>query len=190
MSKSSLTLEAVSPLFGYAHDFGTVQVKELVGKALVSIAKPLGIKTGLRTAIKKNLGVEWPEIGSSNTSKKGYQLLGMQSDMIFAFFDHPGGLADTILKTSLKENAYCTDQSDAWVMIKVSGAGVYAALERICPLNLSGKAFEIGTVARTNMEHLGVIILKETENSFILMGATSSADDLLHAITVSVKHTQ
>lgn len=190
MSKSTLKLEAVSPLNGYYHDFGNVVVEEIVGKALVSIAEPQGIKTKLRTAIKKSLGAEWPEIGKSVISKKGYQLLGIQSDMVFALFDHPGGIADTSIKAMLKDNAYCTDQSDAWVSIKVSGEGIYTALERICPLNLAPEAFEIGFVARTSMEHLGVVILKDDKDSFVLMGATSSADDLLHAITVSVINTQ
>ena len=190
MSKSSLKLEAVSPLSGYSQDFETVHVEELTNKALVSIAEPLGIKTKLRTAIKKSLGATWPEIGTSTNFKKGYHLLGIQSDMIFAFFDHPGDLADTAIKAALKDDAYCTDQSDAWVMIRVSGEGVYAALERICPVNLSKEAFVVGAVQRTSMEHLGVVILKDAEDSFVLMGATSSADDLLHAITVSISNTQ
>lgn len=190
MSNSSLILEASTPLGGYSHDFGSVKVEEVIGKAMVSIAEPLGIKTKLKTAIKRSLGAEWPTIGGSTSSSKGYQLLGLQSDMIFAFFDHPGGLADKPVKSLLKENAYCTDQSDAWVMVQMSGEGVYAALERICPLNLAPEVFEVGSVARTYMEHLGVVIFKADENTFVLMGATSSADDLLHAITVSVINTQ
>lgn len=190
MPNSSLNLEASSPLSGYSHDFGSVQVEEVTGKALVSIAEPLGIKTKLKTAIKKSLGAEWPVIGSSTSSSSGYQLMGVQSDMIFAFFDHPSGLADKSIKSLLKENAYCTDQSDAWVMIQISGEGVYAALERICPLNLAPAIFKVGSVARTSMEHLGVVVFKIDENTFVLMGATSSADDLLHAVTVSVSNTQ
>lgn len=190
MSNSSLTLEATSPLDGYSHDFGDVLVQELTGKALVSIAEPLDIKTKLRTAIKKSFGAEWPEIGESTKTKNGDCLLGLQSDMAFAFFEHPGGLADVKLKAALKDNAYCTDQSDAWVMIKVSGVGIYAALERICPLDLSKSAFEVGSVARTSMEHLGVIIFKDVSDSFVLMGATSSAQDLLHAIVISIHNTQ
>ena len=189
MSNSSLKLEAIPPLAGYKQDFETVQVEELTNKALVSIAEPLNIKTKLRTALKKYTGAEWPQIGKSTQSKKGYQLFGIQSDMVFALFDHPGGLADAAIKHALKDTAYCTDQSDAWVMIKVSGEGVYSALERICPINISTPAFEIGSLARTQMEHLGVVIVKDEKDSFILMGASSSADDLLHAITTSVKNT-
>ena len=189
MPNSSLKLEAISPLAGYKQDFGTVQVEELTEKALVSIAEPLNTKTKLRTALKKHTGAEWPAIGKFTQSKKGYQLLGIQSDMVFVLFDHPGGLADTAIKGALKSNAYCTDQSDAWVMIKVSGKGVYSALERICPINISTSAFETGSLARTQMEHLGVVIMKDGEDSFTLMGASSSADDLLHAITTSVKNT-
>ena len=190
MPKSSLKLKAVSPLDGYSQDFGTVLIEELADKALVSIAEPLGPKTKFKAAIKKAFGAAWPEIGKSTVSKKGYRLMGVQSDMAFALFDHPGGLADTAIKASLKNAAYCTDQSDAWCMIKVSGEGIYAALERICPLDLSEQSFKPGAVARTSMEHLGVIVLKEDKDSFVLMGATSSASDLLHAVTVSVSNTQ
>ncbi len=189
MPNSSFKLEASSPLAGFSQDFGTVLVEELTNKALVSIAEPLGMKTKLQAEVKKHLGASWPEIGTTTNSPKAYHLLGLQTDMIFAFFDHPGGLADAAIKLMLKDNAYCTDQSDAWVIIKVSGEGIYAALERICPVNLSRDAFAVGSVQRTSMEHLGVIILKYAEDSFVLMGATSSAEDLLHAVTVSIKNT-
>jgi len=188
VSNSSFKLEAVSPLAGYKKDFGSVQVEEVTSKALVSIAEPLDAKTKLRSAIKKSLGAEWPAIGTS-TSGKNYQLLGIQNDMAFALFDHPGGLADAEIKLALKDNAFCTDQSDAWVLIKVSGKGIYSALERICPLDLSIGKFAVGAVARTSMEHLGVVVMKEAEDTIILMGASSSADDLLHAITLSVENT-
>lgn len=187
MSNSSLKLEATSPLGGYSKDFGSVQVEEVTAKALVSIAEPLGSKTKLHSVIKKNLGAEWPEIGTSTFSKNGYQFLGIQSDMAFALFDHPGGLADTEIITALKDNAYCTDQSDAWVMLAVKGIGVYAALERICPLDVSEKAFTVGSVARTQMEHLGVIIIKQENDGFLLISAASSADNFLHAVVTSVK---
>jgi len=187
---STLILEAASPLNGYNHDFGSVKVEEVTGKALVSIGQPLGLKMKLQTAIEKNLGADWPTIGRSTSSSMGYQFLGVQSDMIFAYFDHPGGLADKSILSLLEDNAFCTDQSDAWAMVQISGEGVYAALERICPLNIAPDVFEVGAVARTSMEHLGVIIFKTDENTFVLMGATSSADDLLHAVTVSVTNTQ
>lgn len=190
MADTFIELEASSPLNGYKQDFGTVSVEELAGKALVSIAKPLDIKTKLKTALKKTLGAEWPKVGKSTRSNKGYHLLGLQHDMIFALFDHPGGLADSHIKAGLKDNAYCTDQSDAWVVIQISGEGVYFALERICPINISSDAFDIGSVARTHMEHLGVMVIKQSKDTFLLVGASSSAEDLLHAIVVSVENTQ
>lgn len=184
-----MKLEATSPLDGYVKDFGAVQVEEVTTKAIVSIAEPLGMKTKLHTAIKKSLGAEWPEIGRSTLSSKGYQLLGIQSDMIFALFEHPSGLADADIKAALKDNAYCTDQSDAWVLLEIKGEGVYHALERICALDISDQSFPVGCVARTQMEHLGVVILKTAENAFLLISAASSADDFLHAVALSIENT-
>ena len=188
MADISLKLEARSPLNGYSKSFGNLRVEEVTGKALVSIAVPQGGNAKLATAIKKQLGAAWPEIGTTTTSPKGYQLLGIQADMVLAVFDHPGGLSDDVIRKGLGDKAYCTDQSDAWVMIRVAGEGVYEALERICPLDISERNFAIGQVARTQMEHLGAIIVKEDKNEFLLMSASSSADDFLHAITVSVEN--
>jgi sarcosine oxidase subunit gamma len=72
-------------------------------------------------------------------------------------------------------------------MLAIKGEGVYAALERICQLDVSEKTFPVGSVARTQMEHLGVIIIKQENDSFMLMSAASSAENFLHAVVTSVK---
>lgn len=85
---------------------------------------------------------------------------------------------------------YLNDQSDSWVMLRVAGAGVRRALERLCPLDLHPDAFAPGAVARTVMEHLAVIVLHEAEDTFVLLSPRSSAASFLHEIETSVRWTR
>ena len=70
----------------------------------------------------------------------------------------------------------------------MSGTGVRVALERICPLDLDDQAFPEGRVARTAMEHLSVIILRDGPDSFLLMSPRSSARSFRHAVELSVEN--
>jgi sarcosine oxidase subunit gamma len=73
-------------------------------------------------------------------------------------------------------------------MLRVSGPKSRIALERICPLDLHPSTFPQGRVARTLMEHLGVIILHEGPDTYLLLSARSSAGSFLHAVETSVRN--
>ena len=73
-----------------------------------------------------------------------------------------------------------------WVMLEISGPKSREALARLCTLDLHADTFAEGEVARTMMEHLGVIILRNAPDSFILLSARSSAKSFLHAVETSI----
>jgi len=114
--------------------------------------------------------------------------LGLQPQQWFVVFEHNQGAPLAKIKEKLGNAAYCTDQSDSWVSLSLSGPLARTALERICPIDLHANSFAVNTVARTTMEHLGVVITRTDEDEFLLMSAASSADSFLHAITTSVKN--
>lgn len=187
-----LTLTATSPLGGYSEDIGDLRLEEVTGKALVSAAVPLGKDAAFAKALVKAFEASRPATGSMTTGKKaGQRLLGLQPDQIFILFDEDSshvGRADAMARDALGDAAYVTDQSDSWAMLHLSGASVRMALERICPLDLSDTAFPDGKVARTVMEHLSVIILRDGPDSFLLMSPRSSAKSFLHAVEVSARN--
>ncbi len=181
------TLIAENPLRGFDRNHAGIVVAEISGFSLVSIASPLGGEDALRAAIHSWLGISWPQVGSSTFSRKDKtRLLGLQRDQIFAMFDHPGDHAVRVISNQLGEAGYYTDQTDSWVMLRVSGAKSRTALERICPIDLDPKAFSPGAVTRTVMEHHGAIILRDGQNSFVLLSARSSARSFLRAVERSV----
>ena len=113
----------------------------------------------------------------------------MQPDQVFILFapPHPDRAVETV-RAALGPAAYVTDQSDSWAMLRIAGAGIRAALERICPLDLDDEVFPQGRVARTAMEHLSAIILRDGEDSFLLMSPRSSARSFLHAVELSAEN--
>jgi len=183
-------LTAKSPLNGVAKEFDGVTMAEVTGKALVSVAIPMGGDKNLAAAISKAYKTNIPPVGMSTTSAdEKTQFLGLQSDQFFALFDadeHEDGV--THVADRLGSAGYYTDQSDSWVMLAVSGPKSRVALARICSLDLHHDVFVEGTVARTSMEHLGTIIYRSGTDSFIIFSIRSTAQALLHAIETSINN--
>ena len=184
-----MTLTASTALGGYHQDYGHVVLSEVSDKALVSIAIPAGNEKKLATALSKAYKAAVPKIGAVTTSEDGSaDLLGMQIDQLFMVFDHSGDSPLNDVAKQLDDVGYYTDQSDGWVLMNISGDGSRAALERICMIDLHASAFPPGSLARTNMEHLGVTIYFKGGDSFMIMTARSSAHSLLHALEISIQN--
>ena len=178
------------PLDGYERRIGEIALAEERRLSLVSAAVPLGGDAAFASALDDGFGAKRPATGSSTRGDRHRaRILGMQPDQVFVLFEppDPDRPAETV-KAALGSAAYVTDQSDGWAMLRIAGEGVRAALERICPLDLDGAAFPEGRVARTAMEHLAVIILREGADAFLLMSPRSSARSFLHAVEKSVEN--
>lgn len=185
-----LALEPQSPLAGYDREFDGVTLNEVSGLALVSVAVPMGGRDRLASEMESVFGVTLPDVGSSSYSEKGKaRVLGMQRDQVFIAFEYHGDDAATRIRDKLRDSGYCNDQSDSWAMLRIAGAGCRRALERICMLDLDPGSFAIGSVSRTTMEHLGVIILRDGLNSFLLLSPRSSARSFLHVVETSIINT-
>jgi sarcosine oxidase subunit gamma len=182
------TLIAKSPLGGLRQDFDGVTIAEVTDRAIVSVATPHYGEEALSRAVASAYQTEIPAIGQSTLSDvDNARLLGMQPDQFYLLFNDPGPRAVEAVAEKLGDSGYLTDQSDSWVMISMSGSKCRTALERICPIDLHPSAFAQGSVARTVMEHLGTIIVRKGQNSFLLMSPRSSAVSFLHTVQASVE---
>ena len=105
-----------------------------------------------------------------------------------AYFSYDGDDSESYLKTKFNASAYYTDQSDTWAMIRVKGPRSRDVLERICPINIDKDVFSVGNVSRTVMEHIGTIIFRDEDDSYVLLTMRSFGRSMLHAIEVSAKN--
>lgn len=158
--------------------------------AIVSLAIPNGGEEALKAALESAFSIDLPDVGrTAATSKDAAIFARLARDQLFVLFTPPAdGRPTAAIANALGDTAYLTDQSDSWASLRMAGNNCRAALERICPLDLHAAAFPPGTVARTVMEHLGVIIVCEAADTYLLLSARSSADDFLHAVETSARN--
>ena len=175
-----------SPLGGVEIELDGFNITEVTDKSLVMVALPRDKFRDIESSIDKSCGLKLPEMEHSTESKdSSITLWRLQKNQVLAYFTYEGHDAESRLSSQLNAPAYYTDQSDTWVMIRVSGNRSRDVLERICPIDLSPEVFSVGSVSRTIMEHIGTIIFRDGDDSYVLLTMRSFGRSMLHAIEVS-----
>jgi len=187
---NTAALTPAAPLGSLADD---IAVSEVSGQALVAVVRQPP-STGddeqpLRRALEEAFGTSLPAVGDSAVTPRGERLLGLQPDRLYVLFEtDEASDPEHALRERLGAEPYLSDQSDAWVMLRIEGRAVRRALERVCPLDLHPEVFAVGAVARSVVEHLGVIVLREAADTFLLLSPRSSARSFLDEIETSVRY--
>lgn len=190
------TLTASSPLEGHRINVDGASLVEITTVSIVSVTPSASHKKEFEAAILKLFGSGQLNAVTAHESrgKKKYLFLPSAHDQWFLCFYNDGAdpidAASSLLGRRLSKQLSMTDQSDAWVILTLTGPLVRRTLERICPIDCSASTMPIGTTARTIIEHLGSIIVRRPNDDnanpcFWLLSARSSASSFLHAITTS-----
>ncbi len=180
---SDYKLTAYPPLAALSIERRGASLVEVDGYALCSLAVPLGGRQALGQCLQTALGLALPAIGNSCLSSDGmYRLLGLQQDQFFLTAEAESGTVTPFVATLVEDKAYVTDQSDSWAKLRLNGPIAREVLMRLCMIDLHPIAFTTGAVVRTVMEHMSVILLKESDESFILFTPRSSAGSFVHAV--------
>ena len=180
-------------LDGYQAQFGPISLREINDICMVSMAVPLAEEQAVHKALKAAFGIDMPDIGQSQgAAPLDSRVLRMGLDHMFVLFPRAQNTErpEQQIKTLMKSAVYTTDQSHNWVVLEISGPGCRSALERICPIDLYPERFGVSAVARTQMEHLGTIILCMDHETYWLFSASSSAKSFLHALETSIHNVQ
>lgn len=186
---ADIALSTYDPFEGVHLETAGVALSGVTGMALVSAVIPNGGKAAFAKSIETAYGVSIPAPGATmRASDDATLLIGLQRDQVFLMFERTDDWPERSVALKLGDAAYVTDQSDGWVMARLTGPRCREALERICRLDLSPKVFAEGAVARTLMEHLNVIILRDGSHSFLLMSPRSSAPSFLNALETSIRN--
>ena len=194
--KSTFMLTASSPLDGHCTIVDGASLSEVSGRSIVSVSPFTGNEKKFNISIEKLFNSAPPNAINSFelTGRNACILLPSSHSQWFLCFDgvvpDPVAKARNLLGRAISNQVAMTDQSDAWVILALTGPLIYHTLERICPIDCSLPAMHIGATARTMIEHLGTIILRRPNDDngspcFWLMSARSSAASFLHAITAS-----
>lgn len=211
-------MHATSPLDGYANTYDGTRVAEMENLGIYSISVPHGGMDALNGQLNALFGLTFPETGrcvhASNIQLAGRSvrvaLFGLQQDQCFLIAEpieasnRQGADSDSLncdssstdvsgscelfkhLQNTLSSTAYLTNQSDSWAVLDIDGQLTLPALERICMLDMG--SFDTGSVARTVMEQLAIIIERTDSDRVRLFSPRSSAGSFLHAVTTSLEN--
>lgn len=183
---ADISLVAAPVLGGFQQTFTTCTLAERIDIALISVATPRQGKDVLSKGISAKWALDMPG-ATKMTQANGLRAIPLTADQFLLAFTPENERTEAAVQSDLEGLAYTTTQTDAWVILELSGKGSIAALERICPLDLDLEVFPDESASRTVMEHLGVLIVRLAEDRFWLMSARSSAASFLHAIETSCR---
>lgn len=165
-------LTATSPCNGLLPlEIGGVSIVEAMPGAITSLMPYRGREKELSEALKTAHGMAWPAPGRA-TGKEGARAVwtGKGQAMLLGPAPDPG----------LAHYAALTDQSDAWAVVRVSGADVEAVLARLVPIDLRAQLFKRGHATRTQLQHMTVSIARISETTVQIMAFRSMAGTLIH----------
>ena len=168
-----------SPAAGLAPvSHGDAVLTEVAAGPVTSIA-PFKGKDRAVSAALKSLGLSFPGPGRV-VAKGGAACIWTGRGQAFLMgAEAPEGLADI---------AALTDQSDAWAVFRLAGAAAEDVLARLVPIDLRVQAgFKTGTVARTILGHMPLVIRRTGAAEFEWMTFRSMADHAVHEIGVAMK---
>ncbi len=176
-----------TPLDGATEMIGATTLSELVVE-IVSVATPLGGADVLSAKLDAAYGLTLPAAGKSvQSGDHALTLLWTAPDQCLLVTAGRNVRFDTEVEQTLEGAGHVTLQSDNWVAVEVGGPDCRDVLSRFAMFDLHPDVFAIADTARGLMKHLNVILTRTGEDRYLLLSASSSAQDFWHGLTQAAR---
>lgn len=165
---------------------GGVIATERNGLAIARIAARRGQGARLAELFRARFGVE-PPSGPRRASRGDVAIAGVGPESWLATRDGAGNAFAESLRSLLGDCASVCDQSDAYVILRLTGPKVRAMLAKLIPVDTHPRAFRAGDVAQTICGYVNVTLwrLEDTaqrDPAFEIWAGRSLAVSLHQAI--------
>jgi len=150
---------------------GGITVTEVLAARLTSVAPYAGQSKAVSAQMQAEVGA-------------GLSAINRRSGAV-TWFGHGTWLVAG--DVALEDVAAVTDQSDAWAIVAVSGAGVEDVLARLVPVDLRESVFKKNHVTKTMLGHMSVTIVRTGADAFEIMVMRSMAQTLVHDLDVAMR---
>ncbi|MBA3449466.1 MAG: sarcosine oxidase subunit gamma [Pseudaminobacter sp.] len=194
---------AVTPgHYGAAVKPAGLQLSEVRDFSLVLIAARRGRWQDVAQAAKARFGIEAPIGPRAVAGGKGVLIWSGPDQMMALFSRHDDIRPVDSLRETFAGSASLSDQSDGRCMIRISGPRARDMLAKVSSVDLYETAFPVGAAAATSIDHTGVNLWREPDNSeglpvFSVLVFSSFADSLWHTLVdssaeygVDISHSQ
>lgn len=167
-------LIAKSALEGRSLALGSVTLVEVDVGPITSVAAYPGETKAVAKGLK-TLGLAMPG-PNSFVERKGARIVWTGREQAFL----------TGVVCPALEGASVTDQSDGWTVLALSGAVAVDVLSRLVPMDLRLAACPVGTVLRTQLNHMNVVLLRVGDHAFEIMVFRSMARTAWHELETTI----
>ncbi|HZT01717.1 MAG TPA: sarcosine oxidase subunit gamma family protein [Steroidobacteraceae bacterium] len=130
---------------------------ERIGLGIARIAARSGRAAGMAELLRAQLGLELPD-GPSCTSRGDVRIAGIGPGSWLATRNQAGNAFAASLRSLLGDCASVSDQSDAYVILRLAGPKVRETLAKLVPIDVHHRSFQAGDVAQTVCGYLNVIL--------------------------------
>ena len=154
---ADITTSALAGLPATAGSGGGVVAAERDGLGIARIAARRGHAGRMSELFRANFGIE-PPSGPRCTTRGGVGIAGIGPDTWLATRDPAGSAFAQSLRSLLGECASVSDQSDAYVILRLAGPAVRAALAKLVPIDIHPRSFRVGDVAQTLCGYVNVTL--------------------------------
>ncbi|MET0710753.1 MAG: sarcosine oxidase subunit gamma [Tardiphaga sp.] len=162
-----------------------VIARERVGLALASVMVRKGRTAALAAAVKEQFDITLPA-GPHGSGSDSISFLGTGPGRWLVTHDAQSPRFVDTLSRKLEGLASVVDQSDAYGVLRLSGPALLDGLARGVAIDLSAPVFSAGSVALTQIAHIGATLWKVDEAPTIHVAvARSYAGSFLHWLEVS-----
>ena len=174
-------LSARPALDGFARTLGDTTLRVLPDMRIVSLAVADDRQAAFEQAVQTLYTLTPPRVGyAAVTQDQRYRLIGAAPEQYLLLATE----RDLFLNaaTQLNHTAFLTDQSDAWVILELTGSHSRDVLSRSCMLDLHPVAFAIHQSTRTLIEQISAYLTRTGEHRYLVQIPRSSADSLAQAL--------
>lgn len=147
---------AATSLDGSRHDPGVVAVVR-DGLGLATILARRRASIALAERARQRFGLELPA-GPRRSAGSEVAFVGTGPGAWLAIAERGGNEFAATLARDFDGVASVSDQSDGYVLIRLSGARVRDALAKLIPIDVDPRAFGVGDAASTVASHIGITL--------------------------------
>lgn len=158
---------------------GSCKLLEQEPQAITSIAPAKGHAKAVSKTLQTALGLGFPA-PNRTTGQDGQRCVWTGPEQAFL-------IGPQLPSSPPLANAAITDQSDAWIVLRLTGRDAEAVLARLVPIDLRQSVFKRGHTARTLMFHVSISITRTGANSFDLLAFRSMATTAVEELSAAMK---
>lgn len=135
-----------------------VTFRELIGHDLRQIACWRGRSAAFADTVERALGVAPPDEPNRHTEANGVELMTIAPNRLWCIAEHGDPRLDELTNSLDPEIGCTTELGHSQIRLRIRGPATRHLLAQEIALDLAPTAFPTGTIARTAMHHVPVLL--------------------------------